>query len=475
MKVLKSRRSVSFIIITFLIAGIYIAGTSHLAFAQEKRIRVLGREQQGKSMEVMNKIVKGFEEKNPGVKVEVEFAAFDELMTKMVTAIQANRAYEAVQGPSWSMAANLGARQLIVPLNDVVDALGRDDYIKGLLPDFWGNNFQIPYWSYACGLWYRADLFKNNGLKPPETWDDMLNAAKTLTKGDQYGYSLIYGPTGWTNEHLVMYYYANGGKVCDKDFNIVFDKEPYRTYMRETLEFFKKLKPYSPPGAVDYSWNEGQIAFAQGKVAMSPYWMRLLDNVVTHNPAIEPYTRLTHIPLGPHGKMRGAGGGAHGWVVMAQSRYPELGKAFVKYFMSGENYVDFLLAIPAMYQPSTKSYSQNARWLSHPLIQSHKQDLMIASEAAKMPLEITAEWTTEDPKLWNMFGEQVMYGKALTNFVHKVLVRGDDIGKAIDEAAQATREELTDSKKTVLQEIGEQNLVRIMGKARFDETYKGIK
>jgi ABC-type glycerol-3-phosphate transport system substrate-binding protein len=475
MKVLKSKRSVSFIIITFLIAGIYIAGTSHLAFAQEKKIRVLGREQQGKSMEVMNKIVKGFEEKNPGVKVEVEWASLDQLMTKMITAIQANRAYEVVQGPTLSMAANLGVRQLIVPLNDVVDALGRDDYIKGLMRDFWGNNFQIPYWSYGCGLWYRDDLFKKQGLKPPETWDDMLKAAQALTKGDQYGYSLIYGPTGWTNEHLLIYYYANGGKICDKDFNIVFDKEPYRTYMRETLEFFKKLKPFSPPGSVDYSWNEGQIAFAQGKVAMSPYWMRLLDNVVTHNPAIEPDTRLVHIPLGPHGKMRGAGGGAHGWVVMAQSHYPELGKAFIKDFMSGENYVDFLLAIPGMYQPSRKSYSQNARWLSHPIIQKHKEDLMIATEAARLPNEITLEWTPEDPNLWNVFAEPLMFGKPITDFVQKVLVKGEDIGKAIDEAAQATRADLTDSKKTVLQEIGEQNLVRIMGKVRLDATYKGIK
>ncbi len=471
----KLGRLASLVVITFFIAGIFITGMSDLAFAKEKKIRVLAREQQGKSIEVLNKIARSFEEKHPGIKVEIELTSFSEMTTKVIAAVQANRAYEAIQGPSWSMVANFGARGLLVPLNDVVDALGRDDYLEGLLPDFWGNNFQIPYWTYGVGLWYRSDLFEKHGLKPPQTWDEMLEAAKVLTEGNRYGYALIHGPTGWTNEHLVMYYYANGGKICDKKYDIVFDKEPYRTRMRETLEFFRKLKPYSPPGAIDYSWSEGQIAFAQGKVAMSTYWMRQLDNVMTHNPDIGPYTRLTHMPLGPHGKKRGAGGGAHGWAVMAQSKYPELGKEFIKYFMTGDNYIDFLLAVPAMFKPSRKSYSQNERWLSHPTVKSHKDDLLLSIEAARMPLEITTEWMPEDPNHWNIFGEQILYGKTFTNLMHKVIVKGYDIDKAIDEAAEGTREELIDSKKMILREIGEENLLKIMGKAKFEAAFKGIK
>jgi len=461
--------------LTLFVAGVVLTGLPNLTAAQEKKIRILGREQQGTSIEVLNKIARSFEKKHPGVKVEIEFTSFAEMPTKLITAVQANRAYEAVQGPTDSMVANFGARGLLVPLNDVVDALGREDYVQGLLPDFWGNNFQIPYWSFACGLWYRSDLFEQNGLEPPQTWDDMLKAAEVLTKGDRYGYALIYGPTGWTNEHLLMYYYANGGKVCDLNYNIVFDKEPYRTRMRQTLEFFKKLKPYSPPGAIDYSWNEGQIAFAQGKVAMSTYWNRQLANVVEHNPAIEPYTHLTHLPLGPHGKVRGAGGGAHGWVVMAQARYPELGKEFVKYFMTGENYVDFLLAVPAMFKPSRKSYSENKRWLSHPLIQNHKQDMMVSIEAARMPLNISSEWRPEEPGHWNLFSDSINYGKGLTNLVYNVIVKKYDIDKAIDEALEEMGEEYTDAKKTILREIGEEKLVEIMGKTEFEAAFKGIK
>ena len=53
-KTLKLGRLASLVVITFFIAGIFITGMSDLAFAKEKKIRVLAREQQGKSIEVLN-------------------------------------------------------------------------------------------------------------------------------------------------------------------------------------------------------------------------------------------------------------------------------------------------------------------------------------------------------------------------------------------------------------------------------------
>ncbi len=52
-------------------------------------------------------------------------------------------------------------------------------------------NYRLK-WLYnasVIGDIYALDrgLFEKNGLKPPQTWDDMLEAAKVLTKGDQYG------------------------------------------------------------------------------------------------------------------------------------------------------------------------------------------------------------------------------------------------------------------------------------------------
>lgn len=457
------------------VVSIVLTAAPNLATAKEKRIRVLTREQQGRSIEVFNEIAKRFEEKNSGVKVDIERCDYGDFETKMIAAIQANRAYEAIQGPAESLVANFGARGLILPLKDVVDALGRDDYIEGLLADFWGHNYQIPYWAFGCGLWYRSDIFQEKGLKPPETWDDMLNVAKALTEGDQYGFPLIYGPSDWTQEQFFMWYWANGGRIFDMNCNIAFDQEPYRSRMKQTLEFYQKMKPYSPPGSVDYDWNTSQIAFAEGKTAMNVYWVRQLSNVVEHNPKIEPYTKQVHLPLGPNGKVKGAGGGAHGWVVMSQARYPELGKEFIKHFMTGENYIDWLLAVPGMYKPSRKSYRENQRWLSDPLIQKHKDDIMVSIEAARGgPWQIAQEWRIEDPKHWNIFAQSIQYSKTLNNMVHKVTAKGYDIGKAIAEAAEETREELMDVKKNILREVGKEKLIEILGKSKFEAAYKGI-
>jgi len=468
-------KTVQFAVVVFVLLGFLMTMCADLAFAKDKTIRILSREKQGESIEVLNKAARSFEKKHPGVKVEIEYCALGEIETKLIAAIQANRAYDAIQGPEDKMVANFAVRGLLLPLDDVVDALGRDDYIEGLLPSFLGHNYMIPYWAFGVGLWYRSDLFEQNGLVVPQTWDDMLTAARVLTKDKQYGYALIQGTSYHTNEVLLMFYFSNGGKLCDLDFNIVFDKEPYRSRMKETLEFYKKLKPYSPPGAVDYSWGEGQLAFAQGKVGMNLYWARQLANVVEHNPDLEPVTRQTHIPLGPQGKIRGGGGGAHSWVVMSQAHHPKLGKEFIKDFMSGENYIDFLLAAPGMYKPSRKSFRQNERWLSHPVLKAHEQDTIVSIEASRVSLFVANEWKNEVKNHWNFFASPIEASKSLTNLVHSVLIKGEDIDKAIDVTAKKLRTEMRDVKKTVLQEIGEENLIQALGKEKFEAAYAGIK
>src|ERR1051326_7952394 len=59
-------------------------------------------------------------------------------------------------------------------------ALGREPYQTGTL-------YALPYVGNSQLFFYRKDLFQKHNLKDPETWDDVLAAAKAIDEGERTG------------------------------------------------------------------------------------------------------------------------------------------------------------------------------------------------------------------------------------------------------------------------------------------------
>ncbi len=94
---------------------------------------------------------------------------------------------------------------LIMPLNDVIPASAWNDLYDNAKQFV---SYKGKYYAYpqlvepATVLFYRTDLFKAAGLdpaKPPTTWDQFVEYAKKLTKGNVFGASFPgFGPDcGW--------------------------------------------------------------------------------------------------------------------------------------------------------------------------------------------------------------------------------------------------------------------------------------
>ena len=43
-----------------------------------------------------------------------------------------------------------------------------------------GKQWGVPYSYYQWGVYFRADIFADNGIEKPATWDEMLGACDTL-------------------------------------------------------------------------------------------------------------------------------------------------------------------------------------------------------------------------------------------------------------------------------------------------------
>jgi multiple sugar transport system substrate-binding protein len=118
-----------------------------------------------------------------------------------------------------------GSAGWAVPLNDQVPEL--ENYTQSGLDTFSyeGDRLGVPVWGSISGLFYRADLLDHYGVEPPETFDDLVEAAETIT-ADNPDLSGFVWPGG-KEETLVMVWasmlYGFGGQYFEDDGDCAFN------------------------------------------------------------------------------------------------------------------------------------------------------------------------------------------------------------------------------------------------------------
>lgn len=88
-----------------------------------------------------------------------------------------------------------------------------DDLKKDILPSYLeaatgddGKIYTLPFECETLGLFYDADVLKEEGIEPPTTWEELKSAAEKLTTDDRYGIVL---PVEKQHIHCLT-----GGHLC---------------------------------------------------------------------------------------------------------------------------------------------------------------------------------------------------------------------------------------------------------------------
>ncbi|MEW6130209.1 MAG: ABC transporter substrate-binding protein [Acidobacteriota bacterium] len=149
-------------------------------------------------------------------------------------------------------------------------ALGRHPYESGQL-------YALPYVGNSQLFFYRKDLFEKHNLKKPETWQDVLNAARVIDDQEKTG-----SPAGGAVRGYVMR--AAQGNSVVADFMPIFwafgaemfdaDGKPAVNSLQgiEALKFMLELGKYAPAGYVNFGADEVSTHLLQGTAAMSINW-----------------------------------------------------------------------------------------------------------------------------------------------------------------------------------------------------------
>ena len=135
------------------------------------------------------------------------------------------------------------------------------------------NYLGFPIRGHVQLLFYRKDIFAQLGIKPPETWDQMIEAGRTIqAKTNLGGVAMYYGKTGGQNLMIWMnYLWGMGGDLVDAQGNPAFNSPQGVAATQAYLDVMLKHK-VAPAASASFNETDAVNSVAQGKTAMVPVW-----------------------------------------------------------------------------------------------------------------------------------------------------------------------------------------------------------
>ena len=160
---------------------------------------------------------------------------------------------------------------------DVIEALGADTFAPGALsmaatPDGYAS---VPVDGWTQMLVYRADLFAEKGLEPPNSYANVLAAVEALhSPPEMYGFvAATKIDENFMSQVLEHVFLANGVSPVGPDGVQELDE----TATIEVLEFYKAIAEASPPG--DLYWDQSRTLYFSGNAAMIIWSPFILDEL----------------------------------------------------------------------------------------------------------------------------------------------------------------------------------------------------
>ena len=328
-----------------------------------------------------HEILARFKTEYPDYEVNLQASPAEKVWEKLTAGYAAGEVPDLISHLPAPPIVQLNDEGLVEPFDEVINAVGKDDFIPSMI-DIYRDKDRGYYMAATVvnqvtnNMWYRKDLLAEAGLNPPVYWDDLLKAAKAMTKGDIYGTCFPAGKTDMGSIMLKTSVWQSGGYVVDPDLNVTFNSPE----VVAALEYIKEIFPYSPAGSASYSYAEPINAFVTGRVATSPYTGLVLQNVSTQNPKIEDHISVRAWPYRRGGGQIGHRSGFTNLFIPKGGKNLKGAKLLAQWLFRRDSYVRFLHSAPGHNLPVLKSVANSKEFLAHPLLVKYRNELDVMLE-----------------------------------------------------------------------------------------------
>lgn len=332
-----------------------------------------------------------FEAANPGVTVNVTLVPYDELQQKATLDVQSGAAEFDVFDSWYTEIGALADGEVIVPIDDIVDAANPDDFIASIYDPYSlvdGTRYSLPFDGDTQVLFYNTEILERNGVAPPETWDEYAAAVATITANEKA--NGIYGAAvmGQQTPIILMSTYANrlagfGGSFLNEAGEPTLDTDAAIGAAQAMLD----VAPQALPTPLETGFDQALQAFLSGKVAFMEFWTDL--GTFAQDPEqsqIVDKWGVTQLPVGGDATSSLAALNAGFTLTLSSSAAnPELAKEFILWATSEEVNLKLITSSGSGIDPNRLSTLQS---------QTYKDFNPQVQEAASASLNGALPWPT---------------------------------------------------------------------------------
>jgi multiple sugar transport system substrate-binding protein len=385
-----------------------------------------------------------FEKKFSGFKVKQQALGWGDLNTKLLASLAAGSPPDLTHLNPF-MTASLYSKGLLRPMDELVRALGESDIQEATLKlqYFDGKYYGV---THALGATYfaeRRDLREKKGIKPPETYADMLKLAEALTESGRFAVQMPGEKLYMGFVHPAEWLAGNGGAWVDATS---WRPQLNSKSMVESLEYAQKLNKFMPAGWSGQKYLDTLAALANGKIAMAHLsGARTIGYIEKYAPEgmrdPEHFAPMLR-PRGPSGQRGISAMDGENWAVFTQSKYPNEALEFLRLFYRKDYYLAYCHSVPIHLTPIFKSMISDPAYLANERIKKWRpwHDVMVTGLRDKrfLPIGFSRPEDNALPFLAELDGSGIV-----ADMVVEVMVGGKNPKAEADRAQKRAEELLT--------------------------------
>jgi multiple sugar transport system substrate-binding protein len=308
----------------------------------------------------------------------------DDQYAQLVANLQAKSDVYDVMSLDVIWTAEFATNGWIVPLSPRQFPLG--DFLRPATDTamYQGRLWAVPFTSNAELLYYRKDILAEAGRKPPKTWAQLADLARTVAP--RYGLAGYAGQflayEGLTVNFAEAVQSAGGSILNPAGTRVTLDSPQAREALAFLVSGFRE--GWIPKAALGYDENASQQAFEAGKLLFLNNWPYVYGQASAPGPGnvVAGKFGVEALP-GPDGPGSSTLGGAN-LAISAYSRHQRTALAFIKFLTSLPTEREVLIkgSLPPVW---TRLYTEPSLVRKFPYLPVLEQAILTAKPRPEIP------------------------------------------------------------------------------------------
>jgi raffinose/stachyose/melibiose transport system substrate-binding protein len=270
-------------------AAAAVAGASLFAGAAQAQTELTFWSWRQEDRAAYQRFIADFQKANPGVTVKFEAFEPQNYQTILSTALAGGKGPDVMQVRAYGNLESIARPGYLAPLDRAtVPELANFPESALKAESVRGDDkvYAVPFASQTMLVIYNAEIFAANGLKPPESWDELVELCKAL-KAKGITPFANGTATAWQNETLAGALLASLlGKSFEAD--LIAGKADFTdARFVGALKKLADLKEYLAPNFTGVDYASAQQLFVAGRAAMFAGGSFELANFGKQNPRLK--------------------------------------------------------------------------------------------------------------------------------------------------------------------------------------------